>query len=162
MKVGIKWSDFYCNDSVSLLFLNFVFLWTYDIFTHWRWQKVLTIVLCNCALRGGQPMRLETRKTLHVLKRFVTLKKCVHLSVCTVVVVITREMENAKYNHFFAAIGRVNFGLLKNILQRTSIRKRLTRWEESWEGMDITDKACWKQSNEIGQPCTMKGEGEVT
>jgi len=120
MNVGIKWSSFYCNDSLFLLFLNFVFLWTYDIFTYWRWQKVLTIVLCNCALRDGEPVRLETRMSLRVLKRY-----CYFNDVCSFVglhcksCVIMLGMENVNF-FFFAAIRRMNFALLKNILPRTT------------------------------------------
>jgi len=81
---------------------------------------VLTIVLCNCALRGGEPVWLETRKTLLILKRFCDFNECVHLTVDIVIVVIMRGMENGKYIFFFAAIGLVDFGLLKNILPRTN------------------------------------------
>ena len=101
MNVGIKWSSFYCNDSLFLLFLNFVFLWTYDIFTYWRWQKVLTIVLCNCALRDGEPVRLETRMSLRVLKRY-----CYFNDVCSFVglhcksCVIMLGMENVIFFFF--------------------------------------------------------------
>jgi len=59
------------------------------------------IVLCNCAVRGGEPVRLETRKTSRILKHFCDFNEGVHLTVDIVLVVIMREIENVKYRFFF-------------------------------------------------------------
>jgi hypothetical protein len=35
---------------------------------YWRWQKVLTIVLCNCVHTDDEPARTETCGNLGILK----------------------------------------------------------------------------------------------
>jgi len=74
---------------------------------------VLTIVLCNCALRGGEPVWLETRKTLLILKRFCDFNECVHLTVDIVIVVIMRGMENGKYIFFFCCHRTSGFRIIE-------------------------------------------------